>query len=64
MWDDDNTMREEGKAMATIQLPVLVCRNPKCGHEWVPRVAAPKVCPWCRTALAPKAGRSAAHPKA
>ena len=44
--------------MATIQLPVLVCRNPKCGHEWIPRVAAPKVCPWCRTALAPKAGRN------
>jgi hypothetical protein len=30
-----------------IKLPHLKCHNPKCLHEWTPRVAEVRRCPKC-----------------
>ncbi len=31
----------------TATIPVLVCQ--RCGHQWIPRVPAPKKCPDCQS---------------
>ena len=32
-----------------MKLPVLKCRRPGCGHQWIPRRPdMPKVCPKCK----------------
>jgi endogenous inhibitor of DNA gyrase (YacG/DUF329 family) len=32
-----------------MKLPVLKCKRPGCGHEWIPRKhQLPKVCPACK----------------
>jgi len=28
-------------------LPIYKCKNPKCGHQWMPRTNMPLVCPRC-----------------
>lgn len=36
---------EEEADMARI--PILTCK--RCGHEWVPRISSPAVCPKCHS---------------
>jgi hypothetical protein len=34
---------------APVSIPVLQCGNPKCRHQWLPRVGSPQECPVCKS---------------